>query len=79
MVTRVYTHPDHRKKGHAGKLLVQVLADADKEGISLVLDIYASGQMNNAALKAWYEKHGFIEQSVGMMQGLYLRKPLEAR
>jgi ribosomal protein S18 acetylase RimI-like enzyme len=50
---------DHCRKGIATKLLREALAEADKEGIWIYLEVVPTGEMPYEALVEWYKKHGF--------------------
>ena len=55
-ITNVATHPEHRRKGLADKLLAALLCEARRLGLqTLSLEVRKS----NAAAIALYEKHGF--------------------
>ncbi len=55
-ITNVATHPEHRRRGLADKLLSSLLAEARHRGLqALSLEVRES----NAAAIALYEKHGF--------------------
>ena len=59
IISMVSTPRAHRGLGGASFLMELVLADADREGIILELEILPSGPMNYGALKAWYNRLGF--------------------
>ena len=54
-----------RKTGQGGgtKVLLQLLAYIDSVGIPLVNTAMAYGKMSQAALLAFYKKHGFVSAS----------------
>lgn len=61
MVTSVEVQRAHRGKGAAGRLLATVLADADQEGATLVLDVSPDGTgLDQQALIDFYSRRGFI-------------------
>jgi ribosomal protein S18 acetylase RimI-like enzyme len=63
------TSAQQRQKGHAKTVMMQVLADADAEGVTLLLTARAKrneiprGAMDQEQLEAWYERLGFITVS----------------
>lgn len=59
VLTRINTPTAYRGRGAAGRLLLQILKDADQERETLYLEIVPSGAMGYAALRAWYQRHGF--------------------
>jgi ribosomal protein S18 acetylase RimI-like enzyme len=61
LITRINVPPQYRRRGVATSLLQQVLADADKEGVTLWLEVLSSGDMTDEQLGKWYEKFGFVE------------------
>jgi N-acetylglutamate synthase-like GNAT family acetyltransferase len=51
-----------RGRGNGTRLLKLVLADADKEGVTLVLSVGSDDSplsLSNLQLADWYERHGF--------------------
>ena len=53
-----------RRMGYGTKLLKLVLADADKEGVTLLLSVASdntSRSLSNTELATWYERHGFYQ------------------
>jgi ribosomal protein S18 acetylase RimI-like enzyme len=70
ILTRINTLPHCRGKGFARTLMREITADADREGITLYLEINASGDMSYDQLAAWYERNGF--EDIG---GIYRRRP----
>jgi ribosomal protein S18 acetylase RimI-like enzyme len=66
VITGCQTYPLHRGKGFAHRLMQEVLADADREGVTLILSAEAQGRDNpkrpglsQDALEAWYKRLGF--------------------
>jgi GNAT superfamily N-acetyltransferase len=59
-VEEVYVQRAHRRRGIAGRLLSRVTADADREGVTLYLDIVPGDGMDADQLRAWYGRHGFL-------------------
>jgi GNAT superfamily N-acetyltransferase len=68
-VMTVDTMRGKRGQGHATALMKQVLADADSEGVTLLLTARAKhaaiehGGLNQEQLEAWYERLGFVTVS----------------
>lgn len=54
--------PQFRGQGIATKLLKEVIADADREGVTLVLEVQAEGGLSNEELASWYSRYGFVQQ-----------------
>lgn len=70
MITQVYIIPQARGNGMAKNLLTQVTADADREGILLVLD-FQPAEFNSDAtrLQLFYERFGFTwDETIGGMR-----------
>jgi GNAT superfamily N-acetyltransferase len=59
VVCRVNTPYRSRGKGIARRLMAQVLADADAEGVTLWLGINPYGPMDYDQLESWYRRLGF--------------------
>jgi len=59
IITRINVPKEFRGKGFGRDLLNQILTDADKDGVTLYLEILASGEMSYMDLEAWYMRHGF--------------------
>ena len=58
-VNRISVLAPHRGKGIGRKLMEEMLQNADREQVSLVLDINPYGDMNFKQLEAWYGRLGF--------------------
>lgn len=58
-VNRISVLPTHRGRGLGSKMLREIVADADLEGVELVLDILPSGALNGDELADWYRRYGF--------------------
>lgn len=69
IITRINVPKEFRGRGIGHKLLLQCLADADAEGVTLWLEINAYGDMTYEQLESWYKRHGFKGH------GIYKRKP----
>jgi len=77
-IHRVSVLPKHRRKGIGTRLLKECCADADKEGITLLLSVepdYSDNGMTFPQLVEWYEKHGF--RSVRKPYGIMRREPIK--
>jgi GNAT superfamily N-acetyltransferase len=68
IITGCQTYPMHRGKGFAHRLMQEVIADADREGVTLILSAEAQGWDNQKkpgltqdALEAWYKRLGFMQ------------------
>ena len=60
VITGVQVQRSFRGQGWASKLLDQVLADADTEGATLLLDVRPDGTgLDEEALRAFYSRRGF--------------------
>ena len=64
--------PLYRGRGIGSELLRECIADADKEGVRLLLEINASNGLTREQLEAWYIRHGFKEHQ--QYPGLYVRE-----
>lgn len=72
LVTRINVPFPSRGQGHGSKILQQIIADADAEGITLELWPSPSGGLSGRALVAWYKRHGFQ----ALPDGRLIRKPM---
>jgi ribosomal protein S18 acetylase RimI-like enzyme len=64
MLQRIHVPVGYRGLGHGSALLKTILADADREGISLYLCIIPKdGGLNELQLRRWYERYGFVEHN----------------
>lgn len=59
VLTRINVPIRYRGKGIGSRLLCRVLDDADREKVTLYLELLPSGGLSYADLKAWYQRHGF--------------------
>jgi ribosomal protein S18 acetylase RimI-like enzyme len=69
IITRINVPAEFRGKGHGRDLLAQITRDADKEGVTLWLEISPSDGLDGDQLAAWYIRAGF------MPKGIYRRLP----
>lgn len=74
ILTRINVPKASRGSGVARQLLATILADADRESVTLFLEISPSDGLNFSQLEAWYKRHGFIN-----LGGVYYRKPKELK
>lgn len=65
MVTRINVPQQFRGKGIGTRLLKQILDDADKEGVILVLWPQASDGLPTYILEEWYKRYGFKWEKMG--------------
>lgn len=70
LLTRINVPKASRGQGHARALLERILDDADRERVTIFLEISPSDGLNFAQLEAWYLRHGFVECA-----GFYCRTP----
>jgi len=75
VITRVITPHAKRGKGQASEAMRATCRDADREGVTLLLEVqpYGDGGLSIKQLKAWYSRLGFKESYGG--SGLMMRKP----
>lgn len=60
LITRINVPIAYRRKGLGTEMLKEIIEDADKEGVTLVLECVPSDmKMTQRVLAKWYEKHGF--------------------
>lgn len=71
IITRINVPKQHRKKGHGTRLLKQILADADNEGVKLALFCAPSGGLTFRQLVNWYKRHGFVADPLPDWCSLY--------
>jgi ribosomal protein S18 acetylase RimI-like enzyme len=75
-VTTVYVHPKWRGRQFAERLLAEVCEDADREGVTLRLQVVPGDQdVDRSRLCRWYERHGF-KQYGEPMSLLFERLPM---
>jgi len=75
LITGVQVQAAFRGNGYASDLLDKVCQDADDEGVKLFLEISPDGTgLSDAALDAFYRKHGFEEWEDGD-EGSRVREP----
>lgn len=72
MITRINVPDEHRGNRLGSKLLKEICEDADKEQITLWLEIMPSGPLDYDALESWYKRYGFKGN------GMYKRKPKQS-
>lgn len=68
VISRINVMEKYRGLGYGTKILNMILKDADREGVTLFLDLVPSGGLNGKELKAWYMRHGFIWDAYHMIR-----------
>jgi GNAT superfamily N-acetyltransferase len=66
-VNRINVPQRFRGKGYGSRLLNMILEDADNERTMLVLEPSASGGLSQEDLIEWYQRHGFVFRSKGVL------------
>lgn len=66
-ITRINVPTASRGHGVASRLLNRICQDADRERVSLWLEVVASDGLDYSALCAWYQRHGFTDTSLGYL------------
>jgi GNAT superfamily N-acetyltransferase len=59
IITRINVPEPHQGKHYGSQLLKEVCDDADKERVSLFLEISPSGPLDYQQLYDWYVRYGF--------------------
>jgi ribosomal protein S18 acetylase RimI-like enzyme len=77
-VMNVWTHPLDRGRGLATRLMAEVIADADREGKSLLLNVGPGrkpGQpgLSRDELEEWYDRLGF--HIIGITSYVRMERP----
>jgi ribosomal protein S18 acetylase RimI-like enzyme len=70
-LTNLHVPVGYRGEGYGRALLERVCEDADYYDVALRLDARPSGGLDYAALVAWYERCGFVQDN----DGYYTREP----
>ena len=65
----------YRGRGIGTKLLKECIADADKEDVTLYIDVSPSDGLNKKQLTDWYMRHGFTDHF--LHKGLLERTPVQ--
>jgi ribosomal protein S18 acetylase RimI-like enzyme len=65
VISRINVPKKHRGQGRATALLKQIMADADREGVTLYLEVTPSGGLDLDQLTRWYQRHGFRHMQTG--------------
>lgn len=74
LITRLKAHDDHLGQGGGSRVLAEICADADAEGMTLVLEPSPYfGEQDYDRLVAFYERFGFTHKDAFYM----LRPPKE--
>jgi predicted GNAT family N-acyltransferase len=63
VIVRINVPINERRKGIGTELLKRCLKDAQKEQVSLCLEVLSSSDMSSGRLMQWYKKHGFISDA----------------
>lgn len=72
-ITRINVPKPSRGKGIGTKLLNEICAEADRNKVTLTLEIMPSGDLDYGALHAWYLRHGFKDSRKYI--GILFRRP----
>jgi GNAT superfamily N-acetyltransferase len=77
-LTRIKVEAGFRGHGYGRELLGSVLSDADREGVTLVLDInaYVGSPLSDEQLALWYKRNGFQQTNES---GRLIRYPKRRR
>ena len=70
MLTRINVPKEFRNIKYGTELLGAILTDADKDKVTLFLEISPSDGLDYDQLERWYLNHGFKH-----WKGIYRRKP----
>lgn len=60
LIPRINVPIQHRALGHGSALLRTVCLKADIWNVTLMLEVYATGSLDNKALVEWYHRYGFV-------------------
>ncbi len=72
-IQMVKTQRKYQGQGGARLAMSEVLQDADREQVTLLLEILPSGgRLNHRALTAWYQRLGFRQEE---QSNLFIRQP----
>lgn len=74
-ITRINVPKASRGHGLGSQLLRQITDDADRLGLRLQLEVYASDGLDHEQLVAWYGRHGFEPYQYGYL----MRRPKGGR
>lgn len=59
MITRISVPKESRGKGIASLVLREMVQDADREGVVLILEPFPTGGLDYSQLISWYQRYGF--------------------
>lgn len=59
VITRINVMERYRGQGLGTQILEMILADADAENVTLLLEPVPSGGLDHKELIGWYARHGF--------------------
>jgi hypothetical protein len=82
IMTEVQTQRMKRGYGYASAVLREMLADADAEGVTVMLSVESDntpGSMSNANLITWYWRYGFRILSGDSDRPAMIRQPQSTR
>ncbi len=74
-ITRIIVPERYRGQGYASAMFQRVLDDADRENVTLVLNVVPDGGLDHNQLCSWYRRCGFKMTS----PNTYYRKPNHER
>lgn len=73
LITRISVLPKSRRQGIGQRLLSEIIADADKDGVVLYLEIVPGDEDTKyEQLHMWYKNNGFKDCGIAIMK----RKPV---
>lgn len=70
-INRINVPAAFRGQGHGTVLLKQIIEEAEKDGVTLRLHVFASGALTTGQLNRWYKRYGFKT----MPNGTLTRRP----
>ena len=68
MITAIGTFKPARGNSYAQRVLDEVLADADREGVTLILAVSPDPDTDYERLCSWYKRNGFVMFEEDAMQ-----------
>lgn len=74
-ISRIHVLEPFRNLGYGTDVMREVTKDADREGITLCLEINSYGPLNYDDLQHWYEGFGFAISDRPDRPGLFVREP----
>ncbi len=64
----LYIHPDYQSRGIGGAVLISIVSDAEKQGVSIFV-----GALKESASNRFYLRYGFLLRSEGDWDNHYIR------